>query len=188
MAWRCPGKMPSTERSRCLARSDGDRMRHVGPRQCTLTTLRGRLGSLAASKADQGLAHGRRRLRRRRYQQQSNDQSTSIHCQNPCDASIVAIAAFVVAPRLDGQMPIATSFIDDEYPRLHRNWDRAVRRRKPISAFEKHTGQSQGPQGRDLSAIMHHVAHFFTSGWRSSVGDPSVWIGVRQLAAQRIGD
>jgi hypothetical protein len=26
---------------------------------------------------------------------------------------------------------------------------------------------------------MHHVAHFFT--------DPSVWIGVRQLAVQRIG-
>jgi hypothetical protein len=36
-----------------------------------------------------------------------------------------------------------------------------------------------------LSRNQHHVAHFFMSDWRSCVGDPSVWIGVRQPAVQR---
>jgi hypothetical protein len=32
---------------------------------------------------------------------------------------------------------------------------------------------------------MHHVARFCTSGERVHAGDPTGWIGVRQLAVQR---
>ena len=37
-----------------------------------------------------------------------------------------------------------------------------------------------------LAAIMRHVARFCTSDWRSRVGVPSGWIGVRPLAVQRV--
>ena len=41
---------------------------------------------------------------------------------------------------------------------------------------------------RSLAAIMHHASRFCPPGWRTHAVDPSVWIGVRQLAVQRIGD
>ena len=41
---------------------------------------------------------------------------------------------------------------------------------------------------RALAAIMRHVSRFCPLGWRTHAVDPSVWIGVRQLAVQRIGD
>jgi len=48
---------------------------------------------------------------------------------------------------------------------------------------------SAGSQSKaELARIMHHGAHFCTSGRRSRAGDPSVWIGVRQLAVQRVWD
>ena len=39
-----------------------------------------------------------------------------------------------------------------------------------------------------LTAIMHHASRFCPPGWPTHSVDPSVWIGVRQLAMQRIGD
>jgi hypothetical protein len=33
---------------------------------------------------------------------------------------------------------------------------------------------------------MHHVPLFFTPGLRAHAIDPSIWIGVRQLAVQRV--
>jgi hypothetical protein len=39
-----------------------------------------------------------------------------------------------------------------------------------------------------LARIMHHASRFCPSGRRTHAVDPSVWIGVRQLAVQRIGD
>jgi hypothetical protein len=39
-----------------------------------------------------------------------------------------------------------------------------------------------------LARIMHHMERFCTSGRRSRADDPSVWIGVRQLAVQRVWD
>jgi hypothetical protein len=39
-----------------------------------------------------------------------------------------------------------------------------------------------------LARIMHHAGRFCTSGRRSRAGDPSVWIGVRQLAVQHVWD
>jgi hypothetical protein len=37
-----------------------------------------------------------------------------------------------------------------------------------------------------LAWIMHHVARFCTSGEWVRAGDPTGWIGVRQLAVQRV--
>ena len=37
-----------------------------------------------------------------------------------------------------------------------------------------------------LAAIMHHGSLFCTPGCRTHAGDPSVWIGVRQLAVQHV--
>jgi hypothetical protein len=37
-----------------------------------------------------------------------------------------------------------------------------------------------------LAAIMHHVARFCTSVEWVRAGDPTGWIGVRQLAVQRV--
>src|ERR1700675_2977628 len=46
-----------------------------------------------------------------------------------------------------------------------------------------------GPDlARSLTWIMHHAGRFCTSGRRSRGGDPSVWIGVRQLVVQRVWD
>ena|SRR5271170_3575116 len=39
---------------------------------------------------------------------------------------------------------------------------------------------------RILAVIMHDVARFCTSGERARAGDPTGWIGVRQLAVQRV--
>ena len=39
-----------------------------------------------------------------------------------------------------------------------------------------------------LTRIMHHAERFCRSGRQSCAGDPSVWIGVRQLAVQRVWD
>jgi hypothetical protein len=39
-----------------------------------------------------------------------------------------------------------------------------------------------------LAAIMHHASRFCSLGWRPHAIDPSVWIGLRQLAVQRIRD
>jgi hypothetical protein len=39
-----------------------------------------------------------------------------------------------------------------------------------------------------LARIIHHASRFCPLGWRTHAVDPSVWIGVRQLAVQRIGD
>jgi hypothetical protein len=38
-----------------------------------------------------------------------------------------------------------------------------------------------------LTAIMHHAAIFCTPGWRTHAVGPSVWIGERELAVQRVG-
>jgi hypothetical protein len=35
---------------------------------------------------------------------------------------------------------------------------------------------------------MHHASRFGLLGWRTHAIDPSVWIGLPQLAVQRIGD
>jgi hypothetical protein len=60
-----------------------------------------------------------------------------------------------------------------------------------------HLGEDQNspPQWRDyrrctrhLTRIMHHSACFFTSLGLARAGDPSVWIGVRQLAVQHVWD
>jgi hypothetical protein len=40
----------------------------------------------------------------------------------------------------------------------------------------------------DLAAIMHHASRFCLPGRRTHAVDPFLWIGVRQLAVQRIGD
>jgi hypothetical protein len=50
--------------------------------------------------------------------------------------------------------------------------------------------QSENPHllSRLLAAIMHHASRFCPPGRRTHAVDPSVWIGVSQLAAQRIGD
>jgi hypothetical protein len=37
-----------------------------------------------------------------------------------------------------------------------------------------------------LAVIMHRDEHFILSDWRSRVDDRSGWIGVRQLAVQRV--
>jgi hypothetical protein len=37
-----------------------------------------------------------------------------------------------------------------------------------------------------LAAIMHHASLFCTLGWHTHAVDPSVWIGVRELAVQRV--
>jgi hypothetical protein len=37
-----------------------------------------------------------------------------------------------------------------------------------------------------LAVIMHDVAYFCTSGERARAGYPTGWIGVRQLAVQRV--
>jgi Mn2+/Fe2+ NRAMP family transporter len=37
-----------------------------------------------------------------------------------------------------------------------------------------------------LAAIMHHASLFCAPGSRTHAVDPSVWIGVRQLAVQRV--
>jgi hypothetical protein len=42
------------------------------------------------------------------------------------------------------------------------------------------------PELHYLAAIMRHAARFFTSGWRSRIGDPSGLIGVRPLAVRRV--
>jgi hypothetical protein len=47
---------------------------------------------------------------------------------------------------------------------------------------------TQGYRWRSLARIMHHAGRFCTSGRRSRADDPSVWIGVRQLAVQRVWD
>ena len=44
------------------------------------------------------------------------------------------------------------------------------------------------PINDQLAAIMHHASRFCSLGWRPHAVDPSVWIGVPQLALQRIGD
>ena len=47
---------------------------------------------------------------------------------------------------------------------------------------------SPAPGLLTLAAIMHHASRFCPLGWRTHAVDPSVGIGVRQLAVQRIGD
>jgi putative tryptophan/tyrosine transport system substrate-binding protein len=37
-----------------------------------------------------------------------------------------------------------------------------------------------------LAAIMHHASLFCTPGWRTRAVDPSVWVGVRELAVQSV--
>jgi hypothetical protein len=39
-----------------------------------------------------------------------------------------------------------------------------------------------------LAAIMRHVARFCRSGERARAGDPTGWVGVRQLAVRRVWD
>ena len=39
-----------------------------------------------------------------------------------------------------------------------------------------------------LARIMHHASRFCAPAWRAQAVDPSVWIGVRQLAVQRVWD
>jgi tellurite resistance protein TehA-like permease len=39
-----------------------------------------------------------------------------------------------------------------------------------------------------LARIMHHASRFCAPAWRAQAIDPSVWIGVRQLAVQRVWD
>jgi hypothetical protein len=39
-----------------------------------------------------------------------------------------------------------------------------------------------------LTRIMHHASRFCAPAWRAQAIDPSVWIGVRQLAVQRVWD
>ena len=39
-----------------------------------------------------------------------------------------------------------------------------------------------------LTRIMHHASRFCAPAWRAQAVDPSVWIGVRQLAVQRVWD
>jgi len=39
-----------------------------------------------------------------------------------------------------------------------------------------------------LARIMHHAERFCTSFQLACAGDPSVWIGVRPLAVQRVRD
>jgi hypothetical protein len=41
---------------------------------------------------------------------------------------------------------------------------------------------------RKLARIIHRASRFCPPGRRTHAVDPSVWIGVRQLAVQRIGD
>jgi hypothetical protein len=40
---------------------------------------------------------------------------------------------------------------------------------------------------QQLTAIMHHASLFCTPGWRTHAVGPSVWIGERELAVQRVG-
>jgi hypothetical protein len=41
-------------------------------------------------------------------------------------------------------------------------------------------------KSNELAAIMHHASLFCTPGWRTHAVDPSVWIGVGELAVQRV--
>jgi Adaptive response protein AidB N-terminal domain len=56
-----------------------------------------------------------------------------------------------------------------------------------LKAFDRHRNDPVRVQS-ELTAIMHHASRFCPPGWRTHAVDPSVWIGVRQLAVQRIGD
>jgi hypothetical protein len=50
-------------------------------------------------------------------------------------------------------------------------------------------GEVEGGDGRiHLARIMHHASRFCAPAWRAQAIDPSVWIGVRQLAVQRVWD
>jgi hypothetical protein len=66
----------------------------------------------------------------------------------------------------------------DDYARAAKRW-----------AEQKQPGGSGGnPYWSKLARIIHHASRFCPLGWRTHAVDPSVWIGVRQLAVQRIGD
>jgi hypothetical protein len=61
---------------------------------------------------------------------------------------------------------------------------------RPILAdIESGTRESVSSTGQWLlAAIMYHASRFCPPGRRTHAVDPSVWIGLRQLAVQRIGD
>jgi hypothetical protein len=52
----------------------------------------------------------------------------------------------------------------------------------------RHTNSVSATKAEGLTAIMHHASRFCSLGLHTHAVDPSVLIGVRQLAVQRIGD
>ena len=57
-------------------------------------------------------------------------------------------------------------------------------RTRSCGCFARQVGLAWALQA--LAAIMHDVAHFCRSVERACVGDPTCWIGLRQLAVRRV--
>ena len=62
-------------------------------------------------------------------------------------------------------------------------WCRTLRRRSARQWRQELTVAADA-----LARIMHHASRFCAPAWRAQAVDPSVWIGVRQLAVQRVWD